>query len=257
MGKTYRNVKGAYKANGERNWERRVEQPEFITPEWAMKMMKPRINHALKELLDQGIIKQYEVEDYFWIIAERIADAVGSYDPDRRNDEGRTASATNYLRTIVENSIANISTAAGRMVRDGEEVPIAGHPPDKARALGYVSANDARFSDGCKTVKMLELRMDMNTLVGMLTADELQVLRLRLAGYTVSELSKCLAIPRMRVVRKLIPGIQCKARFCGFRTRDEIRKGREPWGLGKFDARPCRFRRGNRGGGGPKDHGGG
>lgn len=225
MGKTYRNVKGAYKANGERNWERRVEQPENITPEWAMKMMKPRIEHALKELLDQEIIRQHEVEDYFWIVTERVADATHSYDPERRNAEGRTASALNYLRTTVENTIANIITSAGRMLRDGQEVPITSLPPDEAKDLGYISENDMRFSDGCKTLKMLELWMDTHTLVGMLTPDELRVLRLRLAGFSVSELSKRLAIPRMTVIRKLIPGIQRKARFCGFFTRDEIRKG--------------------------------
>ena len=68
MGKTYRNVKGAYKSSGERNYERRVRQPERITPEWAMKMTRPRIEHALAELVLKEIIKPFEFEDYFWTI---------------------------------------------------------------------------------------------------------------------------------------------------------------------------------------------
>ena len=226
MGKTYRNVKGAYKANGERNWERRVPQPECITPEWAMEMMKPRIEHAVKELLAQGIIKPCEVEDYFWIVSERVADAVDRYDPERRNDEGRTASALNYLRTTVENTIATIIVSSGRLVRDGQEVPITALTPSEAGELGFISENDIRFSDGCRTVKMLELRMDTHTLIGMLTPDELQVLRLRLAGFTVTELSKSLVIPRMTVIRKLVPDIQRKARSCGFVPKSEVRKGK-------------------------------
>ena len=225
MGKTYRNVKGAYKSSGERNYERRVRQPERITPEWAMKMTRPRIEHALAELVLKEIIKPFEFEDYFWTITERVVDAIGKYDPDRRNDDGRTASAMNYLITTVENSVANIVARMSRLVRDGVELPISRLPADEARGLGYISEDDMRFSDGCKSMKMLELRMDTHRLVGMLTADELQVLRLRIAGYTVNELSRMLSIPRMKVVRKLIPGIQRKARFCGFYTRDEVRKG--------------------------------
>jgi len=225
MGKTYRNVKGAYKANGERNYDRRVQQPERITPEWAMKMTRQRIEHVLNELVGQEVIDASEVEDYFWILTERVVDAVDMYDPDRRNEDGRCASALNYLFTTIDNSVANIVERAGRMVRDGEEIPISKLPPDEAKDLGYISENDMRFSDECRSVKMLELRMDTHTLVGLLTTDELRVLRLRLAGYTVSELSKELGIPRMTIIRRIVPGIQRKARFCGFHTRDEVRKG--------------------------------
>lgn len=225
MGKTYRNVKGAFKANGERNYERRVQQPERITPEWAMRMTRQRIEHVLNELVGQGVIDAAEVEDYFWILTERVVDAVDMYDPNRRNEDGRTASAMNYFFTTIDNAVANIVERARRMVRDGEGVPISKLPPDEAKGLGYISEGDMRFSDECKSVKMLELRMDVHALVGLLTADELRVLRLRLAGYTVSELSKELGIPRMTIIRRIIPGIQRKARFCGFHTRDEVRKG--------------------------------
>jgi len=225
MGKTYRNVKGAYKANGERNYDRRVRQPDRITPEWAMKMTRQRIEHVLDELVGQEVIDASEVEDYFWILTERVVDAVDMYDPDRRNEDGRTASAMNYLFTTIDNAVANIVERAGRMVRGGEEIPICKLPPDEAKDLGYISENDMCFSDGCRSVKMLELRMDVHMLVGMLTTDELRVLRLRLAGYTVSELSKELGIPRMTIIRRIVPGIQRKARFCGFHTRDEVRKG--------------------------------
>lgn len=228
MGKTYRNFRGAYKANGMRNYERRVPQPECVTPEWAMKMTRPRIEYAINQLVDLEIIKPCEVEDYTWIITERVADAVGKYDPNRRNDEGRTASAMNYLVTTVDNSVANIIERMSRMVRDGEEIPICKLPPDEALGLGYISEDDIRFSDGSKSARALDLRMDMHTLVGMLTRDELQVLRLRIAGHTVNELSKQLVIPRMTIIRKLMPGIQRKARFCGFFTREEIRKRGEP-----------------------------
>lgn len=225
MGKTYRNVKGAYKENGERNWERRVRQPDVITPEWAMKMTKPRIEHALQELVVQEVIDQCEVKDYFWIITERVVNAIEKYDPNRRNAEGRTASALNYLLTTVENSVANIIERERRQIRDGEEVPISKLPPEEAKVLGYVSENDVRFSDGCTSVKILEFRMDINTLVGLLTVDELLVLRLRLAGYTVSELSRQLAIPRMTVVRKLMPSIAVKAQHCGFFSGQRSERG--------------------------------
>lgn len=225
MGKTYRNVKGAYRANGDRNYDRRVTQPEKITVDWAMKKTKQRIEHVLNELVCQEVIDPSEVEDYFWIITERVAEAVGKYDPDRRNTDGRTASAMNYLFTTIDNTVANIVERSSRQLRDGEEVPISKLPPDEAKDLGFISENDMRFSDGCKSIRMLELRMDTHTLVGMLTPDELRVLQYRIMGYTVNELCKMLCVSRMHVIRRIIPSIQRKARFCGFFPSEEIRKG--------------------------------
>ena len=225
MGKTYRRTKGAYKHNGEFNYERRVRQPEHITSEWAMKMTKYRIKHALNELVKKEVIKPYDVEDYFWIITERVVDVVDKYDPDRRNEDGRTASAMNYLFTTVDNTLANIIEKERRLACSQDKIPICKLPPGEASKVGYISEDDMRFSDGCRSMKILELHMDVHTLAGMLTVDELQVLRLLLDGYGVSELSRRLGLSQMTVIRRLIPAIQRKARYCGFHSRSDIRKG--------------------------------
>ena len=225
MGKTYRNVKGAYRENGERNYERRVKQPKSITPEWAMKVTRKRIEYALEDLVKQELILPCEKEDHFWAITERVVKAIDKYDPERKNSDGRTASAMNYLITTVDNAVLNIIEAAKLAAEEMPTVPISSLPPEEAKEQGYISEDDVSFSDYCKNVKALELKMDVNTLVGMLTVEELNILKLRFAGFKDVEISRVLGISRFAIVRRVMPKIQAKARKCGFLSREDIRKG--------------------------------
>jgi len=222
MGRTYRNIKGAYNKDGSRNYKRRVAQPAVITPEWAEKMMAPHLQYALQVLVEQGVISSSEVVDYTAVVNRRVRNAAEQYDAEKRNASGKTASAMNYLMSTVENTVANIVKSLNRLRRNAVEVPISSLPPDEAAELGFVSKDDHAFSDECKSVKELILKMDLDTFVRMLTREQYIVFKMRLAGCSNEECGDALFCSRFRVAKQILPRIRKKARLCGFVPRSEV-----------------------------------
>jgi len=216
MSKTFKRIKGSRKPNGERNYERRVAQPEIITVEWAHKVTKPRIAYAVRNLASNGHIKPFETEDYELLFRDRVSDAVEKYDPYRRDEFGRQASALNYCISAVDNFMLSVIAWSKMKLRCGHETPISTLPPEEANESGCISVEDELFSDRCRSVKAIDFRMDAETYFGMLSGVELEVVKLRLAGFTISDVCRQLGLTRMHVVRKLVPSIQRKARICGF-----------------------------------------
>lgn len=225
MGKTYRNIKGAYNKDGSRNYKRRVEQPQVIIFDWAYGQLKPRIECWLSQMEVTGMIRVCDTDEYRSIFEHHLRKAISFYDPEKRNEDGRTASAMNYLRNTVENTANNIIESVTRLCRKGQTVFIVSVPCSEAKEQGAVSEEDKTFSDGCKSVKEMWLKMDVDTFLGTLTEEERRVFVLQYIGYTLEETAKEIYLSRRVISRRILPSIRRKARLCGFFTREDCEKG--------------------------------
>jgi len=225
MGKTYRGVKGAFNKDGSRNYRRRVEQPLVITFDWAMEQLKPRIECWLSQMEVAGMIRACDTDEYRSIFEHHLRKAISFYDPDKRNEDGRTASAMNYLRNTVENTANNIIESVTRLCRKGKTVSIVNMPCAEAKERGAVSEEDRTFSDGCKSVKEMWLKMDVDTFLNTLTEEERKVFVLQYVGYTLEETADEIYLSRRVISRRILPSIRRKARLCGFFSRKDIKNG--------------------------------
>lgn len=182
-------------------------EPEVITPEWAIARMRERVNYLLEQMIIKGEILFRDKEDYFSIINIAIWKSLEGYDP------YYGASIVTFLNAVVDNEVGHIKEALNRFCRKAVTVPIMLLPETEAAGYGYVSAG--AMSDGCRGVKDLELKMDVNSLLGLLTPLEKSVIAFRLNEYTQDEIMAELKITRY-FFRKAMKGIREKAKACGF-----------------------------------------
>ena len=224
MGKTRRRLKWSRKSCEAPDWERKVEQPEVVTYDWALGKLDSHIELWLETMISCGMIALADKYEWKGLVQRRVMHAVDLYDPTRIGENGRTASALNYITCAVENTFANIAETINRKART--EVPISSLPGSEADAAGMISEEDERLSDGCRGIKRLWLRMDVAVLSRMLTPRERHVVRRRIEGATNVEIADELYILRQTVERTILPKIQDKARKCGFFPRYETEMGR-------------------------------
>jgi len=223
MSKTHRRVR---EEEFPVEYRRKSVQPDLVTAEWAVGRMAEHINYELERMIVTHEIDASDKADYAAMINRRIVKAVPCYDSDcRRGHCGRSASAVHYFTVVVANEINHIRQYLERACRNAVELPIAQLPPDEARKQGFISPASAEFSDGFKNVRQLDFRLDVNTLIGMLTPDEYTVLKMRLLGYTIDEIGDELGCCGSNVKKTYIKSIRKKARACGFVPSSEIRKG--------------------------------
>ena len=236
MSKTYRGEERR-KRKGERrrepeDWEnperyvRRVEQPAVITPEWAIERMKRHVDYKLEQLISNGELLVRDKEDYVWIVNARIARSLDYFDVENR--KGRSASAVHYLNIVVDNEISHIRRSLIHQQRLRIMGAVMLLPESVAADYHYVDAS--AMSDGCRSVKELELKLDVNTLRGLMLPNEVEIFDQLLEGYTQEEISLRQGLSRW-LVMKAIRAIRKKARTCGFEPPSEVRRGRieERW----------------------------
>ena len=197
------------------DYTRRSEQPEVITPEWAVGRMAEHVNYELEQLVEGGRIGFEEKPELAAAINGRICKSLSAYDGDR-------SSAVHFLTVVVDHELSHIRAALDSLKRNVETKPIAFMADEDARALGYVS--DETLSDGSKDVRDLEFRMDIKVLRGMLRPLELRVLNLRLQEFTHVEIGERIGLSRFQIMR-LMKRIRNVARRCGFVPPSEVRKG--------------------------------
>lgn len=197
------------------DYTRRSEQPDVITPEWAVERMAEHVNYELERLIDEERIGFEDKAELTATINGRICKSLSAYDGDR-------ASAVHFLNVVVDHELSHIRAALDSLKRNVETKPIAFMSDEEARALGYVS--EETLSDGSKCVRDLEFRMDIKVLRGMLRPLELRILNLRLQEFTHAEIGERIGLSRFQVMR-LMRRIRSVARKCGFVPPSEVRKG--------------------------------
>jgi len=213
---------------GQAEYVRTTVQPKKVTAEWIVGKMADHVNYELERMISGGEIDPSDKADYAAMINRRIVKSTPMYDVERRTGhQGRSASACHYFTVVVDNELNHIRKyLARRSDRRKYELPIAQLPADEARECGFISPESEEFSDKCRNVRQLDFRMDVNTLVGMLTKDECAVLRMRILGYTIDEIGDRLGCCRSNVKKTHIKNIRRKARACGFFPASEARRGR-------------------------------
>ena len=208
----------------------RTENPRKISAEWAMERIADRVEYVVDELSEQGWIAAADSEYYAALIRDEVAEGVGTYDPSLLDGTGRRCAPSHYCLQMVDRIAANIRRNIGRFRKTFTELPISELPPEQAEKYGFISSDS--LSDNSRSVRDVEFRMDVNTLIGLLRPLEAETLARRLEGYTEEEIARKNGLSRFQVMR-LLKRIRGVARKCGFVPFSEMRRGRVSEGAGK------------------------
>ena len=197
------------------------KEPTVITEEWAVKRMREHINFELEKLIEREIISVGDKDFFKSKIEDYVRSSVPKYDAKHRSREGKTSTAVHYFTRVVDWIIGNIVRYQNQKKRDAAVVPLTDAPTEEAQKRGEISTET--LSDGCRSVRELEFKMDIATMHRMLTPKEGEVLDYRLDGYTFDEIAEKLGCVKSTVIRRYMPHIQDVARRCGFIPQSEIR----------------------------------
>ncbi len=207
MGKTYRKGderrKRAMKGN---------EQPQRITPEWALERMEPAVDYAVNMLVDTGSIRPDEMDDCAQEIRLRIVKAAGKYDKERLGATGRKASAVHYFRVVIDSTIKNIVRASVTYANDVKKVQIDETDEGGIKPQGeYV-----RLSDEAKSIRELEWNMDMETLRELMTPRQRAAFNLMGDGHTAEFAMDEVGVFGGSFYRNIIHPMRKILRKCGY-----------------------------------------
>ena len=193
-----------------------------IDPLWAINRMEKRINFVVSGLIEEGLILESEREDYISRYNEQLIRLSGNYDPSFVGPNGKPASPLHYLRIIEGGLTGNIREYALYRKKYARVLSIASTQEEAETVPGMISPNKRPFSDECRTVKQLELRMDVDTLFAMLDVPEGICLSMRIEGFSQEdvalEISRRTGKPcdRDDIRKSILLRLQAKARKCGF-----------------------------------------
>jgi len=228
MSKTRRKSPREEAADVNPRYVRRIVQPETITEEWALEIMDDRIQWWLTGQVLNGLFVEDERAEYEAMLRKAVSRAAAAYRPERRNAEGQSASAANYIRTSLEHAMNKIANSILDLRQKFTTVPIVSDPPVLAIQNGCISEEDVRLCDECRSVRELDFRMDVRTLFRMLTPPCARYLKLRLAGYTKEEVSERMGLSYYVIRQEILPKLRKKALLCGFEPRSKV-EGERPW----------------------------
>ena len=225
MGKTYRRGEGEYGRGGRGRSAMKersaVEEPARITYEWAIARLAEHVNHELEDMIARGMIVPADKDFYANMLYRRICTGVDAYDAERTNEMGLTSTACHYLTVVVDNRIATLREHLRRLYAREGLVRISSLPPGEAEEFGYVSADS--LSDGCRSVRDLEWRMDIRSLLGMLTKPEAIAFQVLMDGGSQAEAEEAVGITGGTFRRRIMASLRAKCRTCGFVPRGGAR----------------------------------
>ena len=241
MGKTFRYDPESKKRKGKhRSNTAGIEEPASsfaegwdwkkgcIDMDWAISRMATRVNCVVNDLIKDELICEGEREDYIAKYNWMLLKYSEKYDPNRVGKDGRTASPLHYLRIVESGITSNIRDYALYRKKHFRGRALVQTPDEAKETPGSICVEDVKLSDGCKSVKELELRMDIQTLKEMLDEEEEIFLEMRLEGYTQDEIAveigkkTGVSCDRDHVRKVVMLHVQVKARKCGFYPREEV-----------------------------------
>ena len=200
-----------------------------IDKEWVVERMATRVRCAVDDLIRDELICEGEREDYIAKYNWMLLKYSEKYDPNRVGKDGRTASPLHYLRIVESGITSNIRDYALYRKKYFHGRALVQTPDEAKETPGSICVEDVKLSDGCKSVKELELRMDIQTLKEMLDEEEEIFLEMRLEGYTQDEIAveigkkTGVSCDRDHVRKVVMVHVQVKARKCGFFPPSEKR----------------------------------
>ena len=205
------------------DYESLHEQPSDLTVEWVLDHVAKRIAFIVRSLVETETIGEDEREEYESVLKHEVVTKFATYRADvapgetgRKGRNRRQASAINYFQTVLRNKMLNIieriETEEAVMDR---ETPIALRKVEEREGCGYLDEESAELSDGCKTVRQVDFRLDVNTLVGHLTPSEWKALKCRYCELTLRETADRLGCSEARI-RRLMKKVADKAEMLGF-----------------------------------------
>lgn len=229
MSKSWRRGDSGWDGGPRRKGRRRAEyrclheQPDELTVEWVLEHVAKRIAFIAKSLVETETIGEDEREEYESVLKHEVVTKFATYRSDvapgetgRRGRERRQASAICYFQTVLRNKMLNIieriETEESVMDR---ETPIALRKAEERSGCGYVDEESADLSDGCRSVRQVDFRLDVNTLVGHLTPDEWKALKCRYCDLTFRETAERIGCSEPRA-RRLMKRVAEKAERLGF-----------------------------------------
>lgn len=200
-------------------------EPEEITLEWALKRMSRRMNSAVESLVSSGLIDAGEREDYFSILKCHLAKVVPLYSAERTGKDGRTSSAVHFLWRSIDTCMTTARRYLTRKCRRRDMLVRIASGDEEETQPGVELAPSDICDRRCRSVRDVDLRLDLETLFSMLRPDERLCLSMRLEGYTDMEIAERLGdgSDRFHVQKVLMKHVQEKARECGFFPASELR----------------------------------
>lgn len=200
-----------------------------VTPEQAMDMMRDRIATVLSTLIHRRILPPHEKDDYTQILNIHICRMLPFFEPGRKGWKDQIASLLRYLNVVVDHAVANIvkhcMTRKRCILKNAmpvEEACEDEEEDDENEGQAILPYSNNPFRDPHGYMEELWLRMDVETLLGMLTEEERIALEMRIQGYTYPEIADetnyrlHLGVDRFHVMNVTMDGIRKAARKCGF-----------------------------------------
>lgn len=196
------------------NGSSRCGEDFVMSLECAIGRMARHMEFEAGKLVADGIVPASEKEDAQSVMRSAAIRAYPMYDASRLNEQGVPCGVLHYLTVAVDNAVSKMRRFHSRLRRRGENVPIALMDADAASRLGFVAG--ASLGDGCRGVRDLEFRMDVNTLRGMLTPPELEAFDLMIGGCSHVKIAESFGISESWFRRSILERIRRKAEKCGF-----------------------------------------
>ena len=237
MGKTYRYNPDDEECVAEQSTRERKPKRDIrldsagIDPDWAVERMATRISCVVDQLIREGTLEEGERQEYIAVFNAQIVRFAAKYEPEWTDREGRrhACSPLHYLRIVEGGLVGNIRDYAAFRRRSMRPLCIVKTKEESEGSASAIHEGDRRLGDRCRTVRSLELRLDVETLEAMLDDEERICLWMRYDGFTQEEVAEEISarmkksVDRDHVRKVVVPHLQVKARKCGFLPASEMR----------------------------------
>ena len=181
-----------------------------IDPGWAVERMATRISCVVEQLIREGTLDEGERQEYIAVFNAQIVRFAAKYEPEWTDRDGRrhACSPLHYLRIVESGLVGNIRDYVAFRKRQRRPLGIVTTKEESETCAGTIHGGDRRLSDGCRSVRLLELRFDG------CTQEEIAA--------EISARMK-ITVDRDHVRKVVVLHLQEKARRCGFFPPSEMR----------------------------------
>lgn len=213
------------KARGKRGVPQ--EGASGLSPEWAMELMKGRINTVLSTLARRGVIAWHEKEDYEQILNIHICRMAPFYDSERTGWNERKTSALRYLNVVVNSAVASIVRHSMFRRRAMPTIPIPPLRDEEDRDDDAMPCDLTPYEDRRRPFDTLWLGMDIDTMAAKMEAEERMAFFGRLEGCTFAEVADGInaalgtSVDRFHVMNVTMEKVRKTVRDCGYGPKTE------------------------------------
>lgn len=204
-----------------------------LSPEWAMELMKDRIDTVLSTLARRHVIAWHEKDDYAQILNIHICRMVPFYDPERTGWNERKTSALRYLNVVVDSAVSSIVRHSMFLKRAMPTVPMPELVDDEDREDERTLCDLTPYEDNRRPFETLWLEMDIETIAAKMTGEERIAFLMRLEGCTFSEVADGInaalgtSVDRFHVMNVVMEKVRKTVKDCGYGPKTKEAKNPE------------------------------